>query len=365
MFCQKCGKQIPDNSPYCPSCGYRFSPPPPGQPTPPPAYIQYAQPPMPIKKKPKLWLIPVIAVPVLVVILFFLLIISGSDSSEQPPVSKPPIAAETQTESIEQTTTPKPTAEPTKEPEISESIEETVILDKDGIKVTLMSLEDDPIYGKRIKVLVENNTDRNITFYVNNCDVNGYTMYGLSYISVAAGMKTNDYINFDGSDLKQYGIDHIAWVKCYDAKIHDSDTYDDICAAPFEISTEYANEYTPKYEPKGVQVVSTDEYEIYVSDRYNDFWGTSVSAYVINKTDKDIIVQSDNFSINGFTITDWMYDDVLKNTARYCDVHLSETDMETNGITELETATFTIEIMSQYSYDTLYVSDKLEIDFTE
>ena len=72
------------------------------------------------------------------------------------------------------TPTPQQTAQPTAAPKGEPAIESTVIYDEGGVKVTAKSLSLNGLLGPELDVLIENNTDKNLTIQAQNVSVNDF-----------------------------------------------------------------------------------------------------------------------------------------------------------------------------------------------
>ena len=94
-------------------------------------------------------------------------------------------------------------------------LEETVLLDEDGVKITATGLTYTD-YEVRVDLTLENNSGKDLSFVVGSmgysCNsVNGYMIDdGYLNCDVAAGKKASDTISFSYDDLMLYGIDEIA-----------------------------------------------------------------------------------------------------------------------------------------------------------
>ena len=65
---------------------------------------------------------------------------------------------------------------------------------------------DDGFWGYEIKVRVENYTDKNLTFAMDDTSVNGYMVNAIFVETVAAGKKANTDVSFFYSELEDNGI---------------------------------------------------------------------------------------------------------------------------------------------------------------
>ena len=92
----------------------------------------------------------------------------------------------------------------------------------------------------------------------------------------------------------------------------------------------------------------------------NSLFGRNVQLLIKNDTESDIIVQSDNVSVNGFTITDLMSSHVVAGTVSYTDMTVMEYSLEENGIETIDEVSFTLDIMN-IDYHTIAETGELTV----
>ena len=97
----------------------------------------------------------------------------------------------------------------------STSIDEQVLLDKDGIKITAEKYVNDSAMGDGVKLLVENNTDQTYTVGCDALIVNDYMITDLFSAEVAPGKKSNETMYLLSSELNAAGIDKIGKIEMY------------------------------------------------------------------------------------------------------------------------------------------------------
>lgn len=248
----------------------------------------------------------------------------------------------------------------TQPPKVSAELPETVVFDEAGIKVTTTGLEEG-FLGTEIKFLVENSTDRNIVFSQDLIVINGVTLSGFAYIEAAAGKKSNGSLTVYQSDLEAVGITDLGTLICHDGRILDSDSFDLLHKVSYSLQT--TAESAPGanlpangdviFEEKGIRVTAQ-----VVSD---EFYGSSVQLLVENNTDTHIVVHGENISVNGFTVTAWMYDTVYAGTARICQLDLYSSELEENGIKQVEEITFTLDFLNEATYNSVAKSEELRV----
>ena len=128
----------------------------------------------------------------------------------------------------------------------SAAIEETVLYNDNDVVITASCIEYSN-YEVSVNLLIENNSDKDLSFISGSvgysCNsVNGYMM-DTAYLNsdISAGMKANEELSFDISELQIFGINEIADI-CVGIEIQDED-YNAIYTGPMQILTTAAGEY--------------------------------------------------------------------------------------------------------------------------
>lgn len=239
---------------------------------------------------------------------------------------------------------------------------EQVIFDSDGLRITVKGMEEDTMAGTRIRLLVENGTQKNIVLSGDLFVVNGVTMPGYLYAEAAAGTKTNDAIELYGDSLEAAGIVEIQTLRGYDVRIVDTDTYETLTQVPMELETAYNQ--GPAFVPgeTGVELYKTEGITVIAQVISEEFYGKTARLLVNNELERDIIVEAEHISVNGYTVDAWLYDTVCAETLRYCQLDLFETGLAENGIDQIETVTFTLNLLDAETYETIARSDALTVN---
>lgn len=87
--------------------------------------------------------------------------------------------------------------------------EENVLVNNDKITFTVTGVKQDPIWGYTLQVFVENKTDKNLMFSMDDVSVNGFMVDPLWAESIAPGKKSNGEIRFSEKSFKDNGIETV------------------------------------------------------------------------------------------------------------------------------------------------------------
>lgn len=222
------------------------------------------------------------------------------------------------------------------------AIEETVLVDESGVKITAVELAYTD-YSAELTLLLENNSDRDLSFccetmaYACN-SVNGYMINdGYMNTDVAMGKKSFETIDFSADALFVMGLTDIADIEIgfritdddYDTYLQTgplqiktglADTYDYVTDTYQEAmnSSKVANLYEfsldhfaadTLYEQDGVRVIS----EAVVTNRDGE---QSLFLELENTSDKPVIAIASKVYINGLLVYDSNYESETINSGK-------------------------------------------------
>lgn len=240
-----------------------------------------------------------------------------------------------------------------------ESINEQVLVDQDGIKITATEYVTDSIWGDGIKLLVENNSDKDYTIGCDALIVNDYMITDLFSADVAAGKKSNEVMYLSSTELKAAGIDTVGQIEMY-FHAYDSN-WDNLFKNVYSKleTSEFANmDTTPNdegqelYNANGVRIVGKTVDE-------NSFWGTAILLYIENTSGQNVGINVDNMSINGYMMTPLFSTTVYDGKKSIDDITIMSSDLEANGITSVDQVELKFHIYNAESYDTIADSDAI------
>lgn len=240
------------------------------------------------------------------------------------------------------------------------SIEEQVLVDQDGIKITALEYVKDSIWGDGIKVLIENETDKDVMVGCNALIVNDYMINDLFASEVAADKKSNETIYLSSSELKAAGIDTVGRIEIY-FHVYDTDSYDKIfdsdcvtieTSAIDSIDTTANDEGTELYNDGGIRIIGKTVDE-------NSFWGTAILLYIENQSGNNVGISVDDLSINGFMFTPYFSTTVYDGKKCIDDITILSSELEENGIESIDEVELKFRVYNSDSYETIAESDPI------
>lgn len=244
------------------------------------------------------------------------------------------------------------------------TIEETVLLDEQDVKITATGLEDGWM-GTELKLLIENNGAQNLTIQARNASVNGYMVDTMMSADVAAGKKANDELTFLTSALKECGIDTFAEIEFSFHIFATQDWEEYLDSDMITVETSVAGTYVQEvnregevlYDAGGITVIgkglSTDD----------SIFGPGLICYIENNTNGNITVQARDTSVNGYMIDTFMSQDVIQGKKAITAVTFLNSSLEENGIEDISEIELSFHIFDMDSWDTIEDTDSITINF--
>lgn len=244
--------------------------------------------------------------------------------------------------------------------DVKVTIDEQVLVSQEGIVVTAIEYVSDNIWGDGIKLLLENNSDKNVTVGCNALIVNDYMITDLFVSDIAAGKKANETLYLSSTQLKAAGIENVGKIEIY-FHVYDSSTYDTVFDADCVViqTSESANmdtvpndAGTELYHQDGIRIVGKTVDE-------NSFWGTAILLYLENNTEKNVGISVDDMSINGFMMSPFFSTTVYSGKKAINDITVFSSDLEENGIEAIEEVELKFHIYDADSYSTITDSEPI------
>ncbi len=250
-------------------------------------------------------------------------------------------------------------------PEEAPSITQTVLVDEAGVKITAKSLDADSLFGPEIKLLIENNSGKDLTFQCRNASVNGYMAETMMSVDVANGKKANDSLTFMKSDLEMCGVDIIADME-FSFHIFDSEDWDTyLDTSTIQLKTSAADTYKYTYDDSGDLACNGNGVRIIIKGLADDasIFGPSIVVYIENNSGESITVQTRDVSINGFMVDAIFSCDVAAGKRAVSAITFMDSDLEENEITSINDVDLSFHIYDADSWETIVDTEIVNISF--
>ena len=244
------------------------------------------------------------------------------------------------------------------------TVAETVLYEADGVKVTATGYEDGWM-GPEIKILVENDSSRNVLVTSASVSANGYMMPSAAlYAEVAAGKKANETLTIMSSELDQSGIEMLAELQFY-LQIQDPETWETITTSDLLTLTTSAAPYEQPVDDSGDVLYDSDGIRIICKGLKQDIiWDGTVVFYMENNSGKEISVYAENVSVNGFMQDVGLWSDLRPSTKIIDGMSMIDlSDLEIENIDQIENIEFNLRIVDANTWEDIVTTDVLTLNF--
>lgn len=247
------------------------------------------------------------------------------------------------------------------------SLEEQIILDQDGILITVKSLDTKSLFGPEIKLAFENNSDEPVMIQTRNSSVNGIMVDFMLSCEIDVGKKANDSITIFGDALRTADIQVIKDIE-FNFVVMNKDNWDTLFdSETIQLTTQGSDSYTQQIDRDGFTAFDQDDVKVIVKqlDDTDSFWGADLYLLVENNRDQNITIQLSDTSINGYMVDPIFSCDVLAGKCAFDEITFLESDLEENEIEAIEELEFKLRIFDMDSWDDILDSEAIVISFEE
>lgn len=244
------------------------------------------------------------------------------------------------------------------------TIAETVLYEADGIKVTAKSLADG-LLGTEVKLLIENDSSKNILITSSSVSANGYMMPTAAlYAEVAAGKKANESLTLMSSELDQCGIETLAEMQFY-LQIQDPETWETIKTTDLITLATSATGYTQPVDDSGDVLYNENGYKIVCKGLKQDIiWDGTVVFYMENNSNKAVSIYAENVSVNGFMQEVGLWSDLRPSTKMIDGMSMIDlSDLEITNIDEIKAIEFNLRIVDAETWEDIATTDAMTLNF--
>lgn len=239
--------------------------------------------------------------------------------------------------------------------------QEIVVLDNDQCTIKITGIDPDNRWGYTLKAYFENKTDnQDYLFSVDGASVNGVEADPFFAAEVAVGEKVNEDITFDDDLLSANGVKDFTDIKLtfgvYDEDDWSADVVAKATAHVYPYGEDHATQFVREAQADDQILMDNENVTLIATgNRMDETFGYTVDFYMVNKTDRNLTFSTDDVSVNGLMIDPMFLEDVHAGNCAFGTMEWMETDLEDNGITDVEEIEFTLYVydMDDWSADDL------------
>ncbi|PID79548.1 MAG: hypothetical protein CSB19_02195, partial [Clostridiales bacterium] len=202
------------------------------------------------------------------------------------------------------------------------TIEKQVLFEEKGIKVTALKLVQDDIMGPGIKLLVENNSDKDINISSDNISINDYMIESYFSSDVSVGKKVNDTLYFEEEEIANAGIKVIEAINLQ-FKVYDKENYDEIFTTDLIVINTSAfgtdSKASVDVNADGVDGMTIEPAVLFEQDNVkvtsidlvkDDYMGIGMRLMIENNSDKNINLRNTNLVVNDYAVESYFSKDI-------------------------------------------------------
>ena len=245
------------------------------------------------------------------------------------------------------------------------NVQESVIYDDGGIKVTVLSLDFRGWMGPELRFLIENNSEKAIMLQASDLVINGYMINPIMSAEVEAGEKVNDELTVLNSDLESAGIETIQYFSFNLRVIDSADWAKTFITDTIRIETDANPAFIQKVDDSGTVLVEQNGVRIIMKELLTEqeFWGAELLLFIENNSGQDISVTVKDVTANGLAVNPLFYADVLSGTKAFAGLGFLENDLKENGIRDIREIELYFNVIDKNNFRTVFKTDKITITF--
>lgn len=244
------------------------------------------------------------------------------------------------------------------------TIEETVLVDEADVKITAKSLTTDGLMGPEIKLFIENNSGKDLTFQCRHATVNGYMVDTIMSVDVVDGKAANDSLTLMTYSLEACGIDVLADLEL-SFHIFDSEWETYLDTDFIQLKTSASGNHTQTYDDSGDLAYDGNGIKIVVKGLTEDdsLLGPSIVVYLENTGDKNVTVQTKDVTVNGMMVEAVFSSEVVAGKRTVDTITFLESDIEENDITEIKDVELSFHVFDSEEWETIVDTESIKLSF--
>lgn len=243
------------------------------------------------------------------------------------------------------------------------TVDEQIIVDQDGIVITVKSFENDESHGPTFILQIDNSTDKDLIMNSDLATVNGITVDTMLACDVMAGDVVEQELYINKYDLD---ISEITTIKDIEISFsaYDVATYTIIFKSDVVLfSTNVDASFTQSIDDSGIAVYEDGGIRVVMKEDVieNENGDMYLRIFVENNTDVAVSVSTGNVLVNGSPITASFASYVPAGKVDYVYMAFGTGDLKANEIVSINEIEFSLYGYEFDSLEELFAKDNIKI----
>ena len=179
-----------------------------------------------------------------------------------------------------------------------------ILKEDENLLIAVTGSDPEGMWGYKLDVFLENKTDRELCFMINDACINGLMMDPLYQTILAPGQSSDEEVEWFQSSLDEAGITDVTdieleWV-VYDSQDWSADFLLEEKFHYYPLGEDAVQPFVREAKDTDQVLVDNDVCTIIaVKSEMDELWGYQIHLYIINKSDHGLTVGIDEAAING------------------------------------------------------------------
>ncbi len=243
-------------------------------------------------------------------------------------------------------------------------IAETVLFDQNGVKVSATAIEDDPMLGTTLQLMIENSTDQELELLYPYVAVNGYMVrQDLMFITAPSNDNEDGEIFILPETLKNAGVTEIGDIEMM-FEVRDSEGMETIFKTDkIMLKTKLYDSVEHKKLDDGVEIYNQDGFRIVAKYAEKMLSVNQIVFFMENNSGHEIVLFSDNLTVNGVN-AQAMYTGSIPDGKMMIDgIMIFENHLTTADISEIKDGSIEFEMRDDVNSDDVTKTGELSFSF--
>ena len=194
--------------------------------------------------------------------------------------------------------------------------------------------------------------DQNFLFSVDSASVNGVQTDPFFSAEIVAGKKSNELISFSNAALQKNDVgdftDILLNFTVSDSEDWSADPVAQVSVHVYPQGQDKASKYSRPAQETDKVLVDNEQFTILATGfAQDDIWGYTMDLFLVNKTDKPVMINVDDASINDFMADAFYAVSVDGGNCAFGSVSWSSFVLEKNKIEKVEKIEFLLQIKDE------------------